>query len=89
MRARGKLGFSRDVRLFFGALVGFLTFLIVLLLLLMQSFLGHVREATTRSWDHIATLTVEVINETSLLSDGASLGARLFCASCICRSSAS
>lgn len=77
MRARGKLGFSRDVRLFFGALVAFLTFLIVLLLLLMQSFLGHVREATTRSWDHIATLTVEVINETSLLSDGASLGARL------------
>jgi signal transduction histidine kinase len=77
MRGRGKLSFSRDVRLFFGALVGFLTFLIVLLLLLMQSFLGHLREATTRSWDNIATLTVEVINETNLLSDPSSLGARL------------
>lgn len=77
MRGRGKLSFSRDVRLFFGALTGFLTFLIVLLLLLMQSFLGHLREATSRSWENIATLTVEVINETNLLSDRASLGARL------------
>jgi signal transduction histidine kinase/PAS domain-containing protein len=77
MRGRGKLSFSRDVRLFFGALVGFLTFLIVLLLLLMQSFLGHLREATTRSWENIATLTVEVLNEGNLLSDPSSLGARL------------
>ncbi|HEU4888010.1 MAG TPA: hypothetical protein VFV49_09000, partial [Thermoanaerobaculia bacterium] len=77
MRGRGKLSFSRDVRLFFGALVGFLTFLIILLLLLMQSFLGHLREVSSRSWENIATLTVEVINETNLLSDRASLGARL------------
>ena len=77
MRARGKLSFSRDVRLFFGALVGFLTFLIVLLLLLMQSFLEHVRDATTRGWENVATLTVEVINETNLLADPSSLGARL------------
>lgn len=77
MRGRGKLSFSRDVRLFFGALVGFLTFLIVLLLLLMQSFLGHVRDATTQSWENAATLTVDVINETNLIADPASLGARL------------
>src|SRR5687767_5800082 len=77
MRARGKLSFSRDVRLFFGALVGFLTFLIILLLLLLQSFVGHVRDATTRGWENVATLTVEVINETNLLADPSSLGARL------------
>jgi signal transduction histidine kinase len=72
-----KLSFSRDVRLFFGALVGFLTFLIVLLLLLLQSFLGHAREATVRAWDQAATLTVDAVNETNLLADPASLGARL------------
>jgi signal transduction histidine kinase len=77
MRARGKLSFSRDVRLFFGALVGFLTFLIILLLILMQSFVGYVRDATTRGWENVATLTVEVINETNLLADPSSLGARL------------
>jgi two-component system sensor histidine kinase AtoS len=76
-RGRTKLSFSRDVRLFFGALVGFLTFLIILLLLQLQSFLGHAREASTRSWENLATLTVEVINETNLLSDPASLEARL------------
>lgn len=77
VRGRTKLSFSRDVRLFFGALVGFLTFLIVLLLLLLQSFLDHAREANWRSWENLATLTVEVINETNLLSDPASLAARL------------
>lgn len=77
MRGRGKLSFSRDVRLFFGALVGFLTFLVVLLLLLLQSFLGHARDATRRSWENIATITVDVINEQNLLSDPSSLGARL------------
>jgi signal transduction histidine kinase len=71
---RAKLSFSRDVRLFFGALVGFLTFLIVLLLVLLQSFLGHAREATWHSWENLATLTVAVINETP---DPASLAARL------------
>lgn len=77
MRGRAKISFSRDVRLFFGALVGFLTFLIVLLLLLLQSFLDHGREATRRSWENIATMTVEVINETNLLADPSSIGARL------------
>lgn len=71
-----KLSFSRDVRLFFGALVGFLTFLIVLLLVLLQSFLGHAREATLRSWEDLATFTVAVVNETTV-TDSASLAARL------------
>ena len=77
MPGRAKLSFSRDVRLFFGALVGFLTFLIVLLLVLLQSFLGHAREATWHSWEDLATLTVAVINETTVMSDSASLAARL------------
>ncbi|MDP9192839.1 MAG: ATP-binding protein [Acidobacteriota bacterium] len=77
VRGRAKLSFSRDVRLFFGALVGFLTFLIILLLLLLQSFLDHAREASMHSWENLATLTVEVINETNLLSDPSSLEARL------------
>ncbi len=77
MRRPAKLGFSRDVRVFFGALVAFLTLLIVLLLLLLQSFLGHVRDATSRAWDNIGTLTVAAINDTNLLADPASIAARL------------
>jgi len=77
LRGHAKLSFSRDVRLFFGALVGFLTFLIVLLLLLLQSFLGEAREATRRSWDHSTALTVDVVSDANLLADPESLGARL------------
>lgn len=42
--ARG-LSFRRDVRLFLGAIVGFLGLLIVLLLLFLRSFLGHTTDA--------------------------------------------
>ncbi|HEX2122496.1 MAG TPA: hypothetical protein VHL59_12715, partial [Thermoanaerobaculia bacterium] len=58
--ARGltKLSFRRDVRLFLGALVGFLAVLVVLLLLLLQSFLSHTRDAVRQRWENAARLAV-------------------------------
>lgn len=71
-----RLSFRRDVRLFFGALVGFLTCLIVLLLILLQSYLNDVRAVTTARWQSAATTAVEVINETAA-NDPGSVAARL------------
>ena len=48
-----KLSFRRDVRLFFGALVGFLGLLIILLLLFLRSFLQHTTDAIE---DHRQTI---------------------------------
>src|SRR5436190_9888514 len=72
-----QLSFRRDVRLFFGSLAGFLSVLIVLLLILLQSFLQHVREATWQNWSNIARMTIGDIERSNLLADPGSLEARL------------
>lgn len=72
-----RLGFRRDVRLFFGALVIFFAFLIVLLLLLLQSFLGHARDAVRANWDDAAQVAVDALNAGSPAENPASLSARL------------
>lgn len=64
-----KISFRRDVRLFFGALVGFLAFLIVFLLLLLQNFLGQTREATSENWNNVARMTTEDIMHLNLLAE--------------------
>lgn len=64
-----KISFRRDVRLFFGALVGFLAFLIIFLLLLLQNFLGQVREATAENWSNIVRMTTEDIMRSNILAD--------------------
>lgn len=51
-----KLGFRRDVRLFLGALVGFLGILIVLLLLFLRSFLEHTTDAIAAERETIANV---------------------------------
>jgi signal transduction histidine kinase len=78
-RARGltKIGFRRDVRLFFGALVIFFAFLIVLLLLLLQSFLGHARDAVHENWSDAAQVAVDALNTANPAESAASLSARL------------
>jgi signal transduction histidine kinase len=51
-----KLSFRRDVRLFLGALVGFLGILIVLLLLFLRSFLQHTTDAIADERQTIANV---------------------------------
>ena len=72
-----KISFRRDVRLFFGALVGFLAFLIIFQLLLLQNFLGHTREATWDSWSNIVRMSVDDMIRSGVLADPASAPARL------------
>jgi signal transduction histidine kinase len=71
------IGFRRDVRLFFGSLVGFLSVLIIMLLLLLQNFLEHTQAATERNWSDIVQMTIDDMQRFDLLSDPASLEARL------------
>ncbi len=72
-----KISFRRDVRLFFGALVGFLAFLIIFQLLLLQSFLSQARQATWDNWSNIVRMTVDDIQHSNMLADPASADARL------------
>jgi signal transduction histidine kinase len=72
-----KISFRRDVRLFFGALVGFLAFLIIFELLLLQNFLGRTRQATWDNWTNIVRMTVDEITHTNVLTDQGSTEARL------------
>ena len=72
-----RLGFRRDVRLFFGALIGFLSALIIILLLLLESFLGHVRDATQQSWSNAVRMCLDDVERANLLADSGSLEARL------------
>jgi signal transduction histidine kinase len=51
-----KLGFRRDVRLFLGALVGFLGILIVLLLLFLRSYLEHTTDSIAAERQTIANV---------------------------------
>jgi signal transduction histidine kinase len=72
-----RLGFRGDVRLFFGSLVGFLSALIIILLLLLQSFLEHARDATRQNWANAARMTLGEVERSNLLADTGSLEARL------------
>jgi signal transduction histidine kinase len=72
-----KISFRRDVRLFFGALVGFLAFLIIFQLLLLQNFLSHTREATWDSWSSTVRMTIDDMIRSGVLADPASAPARL------------
>jgi signal transduction histidine kinase len=58
-----KLSFRRDVRLFLGALVGFLGILIVLLLLFLRSFLDHTLTAIADERQTIANVAAAEIAE--------------------------
>ena len=58
-----KLSFRRDVRLFLGALVGFLGILIVLLLLFLRSFLDHTLTAIADERQTIANVAAGDIAE--------------------------
>lgn len=73
-----KISFRRDVRLFFGSLAGFQTFLIVLLLIMLQSFLDHTREVTWENWSNIARMATDDIERSNLFAaDSGSLEATL------------
>jgi signal transduction histidine kinase len=56
-----KLSFRRDVRLFLGALVGFLGILIVLLLLFLRSYLEHTTDAIAAERETIANVAASDI----------------------------
>lgn len=72
-----KISFRRDVRLFFGALVGFLAFLIIFQLLLLQNFLSHTREAMWENWSNVVRVTTGDIMQSNMLSDPSSAGRSL------------
>jgi signal transduction histidine kinase len=72
-----RIGFRRDVRLFFGSLVGFLSILIIILLLLLQNFLEHTRASTEQNWSNVVQMTIDDMQRFDLLADQASLQARL------------
>ena len=72
-----RLGFRRDVRLFFGALVGFLSALILILLLLLQGFLQHARDAAAQNRANVVRMTLDDVERSNLLADSGSLEARL------------
>lgn len=64
-----KISFRRDVRLFFGALVGLLAFLIIFQLLLLQNFMSHAREATTENWSNIVRISIDDMMRSNLLAN--------------------
>ena len=72
-----RIGFRRDVRLFFGSLVGFLAVLILVLLLLLQNFLEHAQAATRQNWSNVVQMTIDDIERFNLIADPSSLEARL------------
>src|SRR2546430_2237661 len=72
-----RLGFRGDVRLFLGSLVGFLSALIIILLLLLQSFLEHTREVTRQNWSNVVRMTLDEVERSNLLADTGSLETRL------------
>jgi signal transduction histidine kinase len=72
-----RIGFRRDVRLFFGSLVGFLSALILILLLLLQGFLEHARDAAAQNRANVVRMTVDDVERSNLLADSGSLEARL------------
>lgn len=72
-----KISFRRDVRLFFGALVGFLAFLIIFQLLLLQSFLSQARQATWDNWSNIVRMVIDDVERSNVFTDPGSAEARL------------
>ncbi|HKS24934.1 MAG TPA: ATP-binding protein [Thermoanaerobaculia bacterium] len=72
-----RIGFRRDVRLFFGSLVGFLSALILILLLLLQGFLEHARDAAAQNRANVVRMTLDDVERSNLLADSGSLEARL------------
>ena len=72
-----RIGFRRDVRIFFGSLVGFLSALILILLLLLQGFLEHARDAAAQNRANVVRMIVDDVEGSNLLADSGSLQARL------------
>jgi signal transduction histidine kinase len=58
-----KLSFRRDVRLFLGALVGFLGILIVLLVLFLRSYLEHTLDAIADQRQTVANVAVAEVSD--------------------------
>ena len=63
------ISFRRDVRLFSGALVGFLAFLIIFQLLLLQNFLSHARETTWENWSNTVRMSIDDLMRSNILAD--------------------
>ena len=60
-----KIGFRRDVKLFLTCLVGFLVFLIFILLLLLRTDLARTQETVDHSRTVIADIAADAINHTT------------------------
>lgn len=75
-----RIGFRRDVRLFLGALFGFLVVIILLLLVFLQSFNREAEQTITRQWEKIADVVASEVASSAtsgaLLSKMAELQAR-------------
>ena len=69
------IGFRRDVKLFFGILVGFLVFLIFTLLLLLNDNVERTDASIRRSEETVADIAVDAVNRSG--ADAASVDAQL------------
>ena len=61
-----RIGFRRDVRIFFGSLVGFLSPLILILLLLLQGFLEDARDAAAQNRANVVRMIVDDVEGSNL-----------------------
>ncbi|MCM2317681.1 MAG: ATP-binding protein [Thermoanaerobaculia bacterium] len=72
-----RLGFRKDVKLFLGALVGYLVIFILVLLVLLQRFSLRVEELQHEKWDATADAVAGMLDDTRAATDDASLDAQL------------
>ena len=71
------VGFRRDLRLFLSALVAFLVFLILLLVIMLQSFLQRANESVWNNWQLVADMSVRELSRGSAPGNDAVLPTQL------------
>lgn len=72
-----RLGFRNDVKLFLGALVGYLVVFILILLILLQRFSLRVEQLQHEKWDVTADAVAGMLDDNRVASDDASIQALL------------
>lgn len=60
-----KVGFRRDIRFFLASLVGFLIIIILVLVTLLQNFVGRMVEAEQENWNRVAETVAAALDASS------------------------
>jgi len=72
-----KLGFRRDVKLFLAALLGFFVVLVLVLLLLLQTFLQQIETEQMKLWNNAAEIAVDELSDLDYRSNRSALNTRM------------